>query len=358
MKKIILLLGVFSLIILVVLLVSSKEREYRVSYKLNGYEVTESYDLEFYKFNIKKDDIDIDYAFEHKYSTKRKLVKDIKCEKDDKEYNVCTISVFNKEQTVRSKDKQLYSINYGNTSEINEEVKKTVDNIKIYDEGFVTLVWNSHGFKDISNNKDYNFIDNEQYDNPLTYQYNQYLIVPDYNQSRTFNIFYIIDTNKQKLEKWKISPKISFDSYFLGDKDGLIYLFDKENKKEYSISIDKRKISKVSNSNGGYIYDGKLSNYSLDDLKYKDLQFDNNRIFNYHIKDNKLYFNYYGSNKDIDVIEKFKAEKIISVDNDSDYVFVLSGDTIYNATSSGVYKKVASYFEWNFSTNNKVFIFD
>ena len=356
MKRIILLLGVFSLIILVVLLVSSKEREYTVSYDLNGYNITESYDLEKYIFNVQKDDINLDYAFEHKYSTKRKLVKDIKCNKDDKEYDVCTISVFDKEQTVRVKDKKLYSINYGNTSEAKDEVKNTVDNIKIYDEGFINLVWTSHGFKDISRNKEYNFIDNEQYDNPLSYQYNQYLIMPDYNQSRTFNVFYIIDIKKQKLEKWKISYKLSFDSYFLGDKDGLIYLFDKENKKEYSISIDKRKISKVSNANGGYVYNGKLVNYSLDDLKYKDIQFDNNNIYNYHVKDNKLYFNFYGSNKDIEMVDKFKVDKIISIDNDN--VFVLSGDTIYNVTSSGLYKKVASYFEWNFSTNNKVFIFN
>ena len=358
MKKLLLLAGVFGLIVLVVLLVSSKERDYILTYEYDGYTITEAYDLYRYTFNVKKDDIDIDFAYDHKYTTKRKLVKELSCNKDEQEYNICTIKVFDIQKQVRIKDKKLYSISYGYNSELNNEVLDTIDNIKIYDKTFTPFVWNSHGFKDVIRNKEYNFIDKEQYDNPLTYQYNQYLLIPDYNQSRTFNIFYIIDTKKQKLEKWKISQKISFDSYFLGDKDGLIYLFDKETKKEYSISIDKRKILKVSNNNGGFIYNGKLMNYSLDDLKYKDLSFDNNEIINYHIKDNKLYYNYYGSKKDIELLDDFKSEKIMGVDHELDWVFVLSGDTIYYSNSSGNYRKLASYFEWNFSTNNKVFLFN
>ena len=357
MKKLVLLSGIFALIVLVVLLVSSKERDYILTYDFNGYSITESYDLYKYKFNVKNDDIDVDFAYEHKYTTKRKLVKELSCEKNEQEYNECKINVFNETRTLKVKDNKLYSVFYGNNPGSNEDVLESIDNIKVYDKSFTPLVWNSHGFKDIFNNKEYNFIDKEQYDNPLTYQYNQYLLVPDYNQSRTFNIFYVIDTKKQKLEKWKLSVKLSFDSYFLGDKDGLIYLFDKENKKEYSISIDKRKITKVSNNNGGFVYNGKLMNYSLDDLKYKDLAFDNNEIYNYHIKDNKLYYNYYGSTKDIEVFDNLKAEKMIGVDKENDNVFLLSGDTIYHSNSSGVYHKLISYFEWNFSTNNKVFLF-
>jgi len=358
MKKILLLTGFFAIIILIVLLVSSKERDYILTYDFNGYSVTESYDLNKYKFNIKKDDIDIDYAFDHKYTTKRKLVNELSCNKDDKEYTVCIIKVFDNQKEVKFKDNKLYASLFDKDNELNDEVLENVDNIKIYDKNFTSLVWNSHGFKDILNNKEYNFIDKEQYDNPTTYQYNQYLLIPDYNQSRTFNIFYIIDTKKQKIDKWKLSIKLSFNSYFLGDKDGLIYLYDRENKKEYSISIDKRKIKKVSNNNGGYVFNGKIMNYSLDDLKYKELYFDNNELYNYHIVDNKLYFNFYGSNKNIELLKDFKAEKIIGVDPDNDNVFVLSGDTIYSSDSNGNLKKVVSYFEWNFSTNNKVFIFN
>ena len=45
MKKLVLLGGIFALIVLVVLLVSSKERDYILTYDFNGYSITESYDL-------------------------------------------------------------------------------------------------------------------------------------------------------------------------------------------------------------------------------------------------------------------------------------------------------------------------
>ena len=355
MKKAFVLIVILILVVFSVVLVTSKEREYTITYEFNGFNITESYDLDFYTFNVKKDNIDIDYAYKHKYTTKRKLVKELSCDKDDDEFDVCTIKVFDEQKSVRVKNDKLYSLSYGKTNELNNVVLETIDNVSIYDKSYTTLVWNSHGFKDILRNKEYNFINEEKYDNPLCYQYGQYLIVPDYNQSRTFNVFYIIDVKKQKQEKWKITPKISFDSYFLGDKDGLIYLFDKENKKEYSISIDKRKITKVSNNNGGYIYNGKIVNYSLEDLKYKDLKFMNNNLINYKLKDNKLYYNYYGSKKYIELFEKLDVDKIVGI---NDYnVFILSGNTIYYSNASGVYSKVASSFEWNFSSDNKVFLF-
>ena len=356
MKKIIALTISFILLIICVIVFTNKERTYTIDYDKDGYTIIERYDGNYFTFNISKEDINIDFAFEHKYTTKRKLVEDINCYDEESEYKVCKLKVFDETKMVNVKDNKLYSMFYESNEATNDNVKK-IDNINIYDESSTILVWTSYGFKDVIHNKEYNFIEKEQYDNPLTYQIDNYLLIPDYNQNKFFNSFYIIDIKNQKINKWKLKYTISFDSYFLGDKDDLVYLFDKENEKEYALNIDKKSIKKVSNSNGGIAFEGRETNYSLSDLKYKNIAFKNNNIFNYYIRDNKLYYNYYGSNKEISVLKDLEVKKIISLDNKGN-VYVLSGDSIYYVENSGIYRKIASYFEWNFSADNKVFLFN
>ncbi len=357
MKKIVVLAISFILLIICVIVFTNKERTYVLDYDKDGYKVVERYDGNYFTFNISKDNINVDFAYEHKYTTKRKLVEEINCYEEESGYTLCKLKVFNETKMVQIKDDKLYSILYENDEVKNDANIKKVDNITLNDDSSTILIWTSYGFKDIIHNKEYNFIDKEQYDNPLTYQLGNYLLIPDYNQSKSFNVFYIIDVKNQKINKWKLKYNISFDSYFLGDKDNLIYLFDKENEKEYTLNIDKKQMKKISNSNGGIAFEGREINYSLSDLKYKNITFKNNNIFNYYIRDNKLYYNYYGSTKEINVIKNLDVKKIISLDNKGN-AFVLSGDSIYYVENSGNYRKIASYFEWNFSADNKVFIFN
>jgi hypothetical protein len=358
MKKIILLTITFIILIASVLIFTNKERSYSIDYEKDGYKIVERYDGNFYTFNVSKDNINVDFAFEHKYSNKRKIVDEIKLEEDENDYKVLYLKVFDQTEAVKIKEDNYYSYFYDNNPDYNQTVIKEIDNIKLFEEDYTILIWNSYGFKDIIHNKEYNFIDKEQYDNALTYQFENYLLVPDYNQNKTFNIFYIIDIKNQKINKWKLKYSISFNSYFLGDKDELIYLFDKENSKEYTLDVNKKKIKKISNSNGGIAFEGREVSYSLSDLKYKDIKFKNNNKYNYFVKDNSLYLNYYGSNKNIKLINDLDVKSIISIDYDSNIVWVLSGDSIYMVNEAGIYRKVASYFEWNFSASNKVFMFN
>ena len=355
MKKIIPVIVILIAIFIFVIIFTNKEREYTVSYELNGFSIIEKYDFNYYTFNVKKDDIELDFAFDHKYTTKRKIVEEVKCDDEDDNKKLCSLRAFDETKFISVKENKLYSLFYGSNSDYNDKVLNTVDNINLYDDLSTILVWDSYGFKDITNNKEYNFIDKEQYDNPLTYQYDNYLIVPDYNQSKTFNVFYVIDIKEKKMSKWKLKYNISFNSYFLGDNNGLVYLFDRDNEREYTLDIIKKKIKKVSDSNGGISYEGRVVNYSLSDLKYKDIHFKNNKLENYTIKDNKLYLNYYGSTKNIELVYNLEVKSIVSTAKYG--LYVLSGDSIYHVYEGGNYRKVASYFEWNFSTNNKVFCF-
>ena len=357
MKKFISLIAVFILVVVLIVCLINKERTYMLDYEFNGYKVIEEYDMNYYTFNLKKDDINLDFAFEHKYSSKRKLIQEIEVNEDDtnKYYKIKVFGEWS--DTIRIKDNKLVSLAYKNEDQIkdNNEPEK-IDNINVYNKDSDQLfIWDSYGFKDVYNNKEYNFIDKEQYDNPLSYQYKEFIIVPDYNQSKTFNTFYVIDTKKQKMSKWKIKYKVSFNSYFLGEYDGNVYLYDKDNEKEYSLNIYKRNITKVSNSNGGIVYEGKLVNYSLSDLKYKNLSFKNNNKYNFSIKDMKLYMNYYGS-KDLILMNDLDIVKIIGVDNDNNIVYFLSGDSVYKSDIYGNVTKLASYFEWNFSHENKLYV--
>ena len=358
MKKIISLVAVFVCLIIFIVCLINKERTYMIDYNFNGYKIIEEYDLNYYTFTIKKDDLTLNYVFKHKYSSKRKLIQDVEVKEEKENDKLYRIKVFNEwSDYIRLLDNKLVAVSYKNYN-MNSNSPEKIDNINVFNKDNEKLfIWNSHGFKDIYNNKEYNFIDKEQYDNPLSYQFNEYIIVPDYNQSKTFNIFYVIDTNKQKVSKWKVKYKISFDSYFLGSYDGNVYLFDKDNEKEYSLNIAKRKISKISNSNGGIVYEGKLINYSLSDLKYKNLSFKNNYFYNFSIKDKKLYMNYYGS-KDFILMNDMDIIKIIGFNKDNSVVYFLSGDTLYKSNIKGEIVKLASYFEWNFSFENKIYVID
>ena len=48
--------------------------------------------------------------------------------------------------------------------------------------------------------------------------------------------------------------KISFDSYIQGSVDGKVYVYDKENKRQYEINTDKKTITLISNANSDVVF--------------------------------------------------------------------------------------------------------
>ena len=130
MKKIIPLIIILVFIIGSVIIFTNKKRAYDVVYELDGFQIVESYDFNYYTFNIKKDDIDLDFAVDHEYTNKRKLLKGAYCNTTEDKITTCGINVFNETRMTVVKDNKLYSVSYNIEKNFNNEVLDTVDNVK------------------------------------------------------------------------------------------------------------------------------------------------------------------------------------------------------------------------------------
>ena len=106
----------------------------------------------------------------------------------------------------------------------------------------------------LSSYHDVNVFEKDVYNQKLATFTNQYYVVADYNESYNFNKFYIIDLIKRTKDEVASDTKISFDSYIQGSVDGKVYVYDKENKKQYEINTDKKTIALISNANSDVVF--------------------------------------------------------------------------------------------------------
>lgn len=242
-------------------------------------------------FNIKNSDdnyyfkIDVDnnnYTFQvfHDFSKSQKVITDIKYITDDT-YK-CVLPIFKNNQilvdAICLKDGIYYLANNTNNNIINKlneiegydsnNFKDNLDyvetsNIKINKNGLIEKYYlgfsTYQGIMTASKNflSSYhlvNVFDKDTYNQKLAIFTDKYYVVADYNEKYSFNKFYIIDLIKRTKEEVTTDNKISFDSYIQGSIDGKVYVYDKENKKQYEINVEKNTISLIANANSDVVY--------------------------------------------------------------------------------------------------------
>lgn len=356
-------LVVFCLFIFVLicsfLLFSRRTKNYELVYEDYGYNIKERFDKKEnnYYFNLEKEGKSFDFVMHRKYSTKRKIVNKLdEVSKDD--YTCVSINVFKEELPYICAKENNYVDGYMakvvNKDENPNELRN-VFKISVYNEDYDYYIWNGHGVSSILDNKEYNFLNNESYDNNLSYQLGTYLIVADYDSTREFNKFYVFDQKEKKVSEWTFDYKISFNSYFMGDVDDYVYLFDKKNKVQYKLNIEKSSITITSDSEGALYYNNSWDTIGLNKLVYNNIYFERTNLINYSINDKKVYYNYQLSDKHI-LFDEGEIDSFVDIrDNDA---FYLKKDTLFRYNVKTGKTKLLSYFEWNFSSSNKIFIFD
>lgn len=351
--KIISFILVFIVIIILFVLFFNREVSYTVEYDYNEYHVKESYEKgsNIYAFNITTDNHSYDFAINHKYSRKRKIISDISSfDRDDykcvsiKSYDITT-------NTICNKDKDYYD-----NIIINKDDGKTQINqdFTLYNDNYDYMVWNGYGFTNKRDNSNYNFLSNESYSNDLSYQFGDYIIVADYDQKREFDKFYIYNHKTNKVDTWNIKTTISFDSYFMGNIGDDLYLFDVSSKTQYRMNIAKKKI-KVSSKNGSAVYFDKVkSNININKLYINKLLFKYDKLYNYFIFDDKLNYTVYHSDKYVRVSD-LDIKTIATYDDNS--VYYISGTKLYKFDINDGQHLLADYFEFNFNYQNKIYVF-
>lgn len=337
---------------------SLRTKDYETKYNLNGFEILEKFvkDEENYYFKLSKDNITYDFVLSHKYSKKRKVVKSLN-EQENNGYKCVSFKAFDELLPYQCYKDGKYVDGYSldvvddNSS---PDILRTVNKISVYNEDYDYYIWNGYGITSILDQKEYNFLKKESYDNNLSYQMGNYLIVADYDATREFSKFYVFNYSDKSIKEWEFDEKIAFNSYFMGDVDNCIYLFDKKNKVQYKLNVEKELVSTTSDAEGALYYKDKWDVIGVNKLVYNNVYFEKNSLINFSINANQVYYNYKDSNNKI-LFDHDDINAYVKIDLDD--AFYLKKDSLYKYNIATGKTKLLSYFEWNFSYSNKIFIF-
>jgi hypothetical protein len=344
-----LLLILFAFFLYIIL----KPYSYNKKYILDGYHIIEKYNKKgkYYKFEIRYNGTVYTFLLENKYIRNKEIINKIEYKKSTSEECIIPKSEYMKFYPLCSNDKELYSYNLTNIDMDYkyQKIKSSntkYDNIRInYLNNKNFLLYNYKGFNYINgkSNKNIKLFKNDVYTISLVYQFNNYLIVADYNQNHYFNKLFIININNGRLKEIKSEYDISFNSVFLGEYKNKIYLLDNKEQKEYVIDIKKNTIKETEYAT---LIKNKLVKCDFNEIKvfYVD------KIYNYEIADDYLY---------LEAINKIrlsnnKINKIIK--NDGNTIYYLSEDNLY--MFNNIYGEVLliNNFEWNFNDTNMIYL--
>ena len=332
MKKHIIFVIILILLFLLFLYVYLRPNNYTIEYQINGLKINESYNLEdkVYYFILNYQGEDYKVISTNKYIHKRKLIKNI----DLKEQNQLICLNIKSEYIdfypicINENNNEYYSAFYND--ETSFEKKEIYENIEINNLDEKTYLYNIKMF----------------------YQYENYLLIPDYDQEFTFDKMYLLNIKNSKIKTINLRFELYFDSYFLGNKKDKIYLYDTKEKQEYYIDISKEEIYKTKNQ---ILNEGKWENVSSQELINDKLKFNEIKIYEYILKDNNLYFKIYNDDKLLQIINK-KVDTLVSQDEFD--VYYISNDILYKFNIYEGETALLKYTEWNFNNKNMVFIFE
>lgn len=265
---------------------SGHEYEYILTSGENSFQVKEKFinntkgEIDSYYFEISVNDTLFSYQTYQSFNNANHIIKDIIYYKDN-DYN-CILPIFMNEKIISDvmclKNGIIY--NYHDIKGKNSNLDLFVDSLNKY--GYDVNKWhdtatsnyvenlnfysenaiNNH-FLAISSYKGIYVINgasayklkkidiftNDTYKRPVSIVFKNYYVVADYNAQYRFDKFYIVDLTTYKVNELNCEREISLDSYIQGTNNNSIYLFDRDNKKQYEINLKTNKVLEVGNEN-------------------------------------------------------------------------------------------------------------
>lgn len=116
---------------------------------------------------------------------------------------------------------------------------------------------------------------NDSYEKIIDARASRYYITADYNSTYDFNVFHIVDLVYNNTKEIKYHSHISFNSYIQGTVDNVVYLFDRNSKKQYKIDPKAETVVEIGNEQIGIKYYnlGKWENRKVTDAINSTLYF-------------------------------------------------------------------------------------
>lgn len=256
---------------------------YTITYKLginNEYEIKEIYtkkeanETDNYYLEINIDKVTYSYQLFDSFSIGRKIVTeiiyyngkyncllpiidgkvytDILCYKDNRFYNYAhligkdtALDTFVNNIDINIYDKDDWLDKSTETTTSNGIIVHDYNNIKDHYIG-ITNLKGIYTLENKVNNK--KIFSKDVYNRELSAIVGNYYITADYNEKTQFRTFYFVDLINGKIKEEKASNYISFDSYIQGIVNNELYIYDRDNEKQYKITIDKPSITEIGNS--------------------------------------------------------------------------------------------------------------
>ncbi len=252
-----------------------------ITYKVgkDKYEVREVYtrkaknEIDNYYLEITVEDIPYAFQFYHTFSKKRKVVEDILsyqgdyqcvlpiiegkaitdllCYQGNRYYFYHDLIGKDKDLDQFVKDIDIHLYDKDDWLDQSTEAKSSY-NITLYTRNVVenhnVILSNLKGIYQI-NDKIENIpvLEKDVYQKKLSTLTSRYYVVADYNTTQQFRIFYIVDVETGKISEAKAPAYLSFDSYIQGVVDDKVYIYDKDNEKQYRLNPKKKKIEEIGN---------------------------------------------------------------------------------------------------------------
>lgn len=403
MKKIIkLVIGIFVLILLFELIGFVFKTHHNISYEINKdktkFTVGEVFKDKRYYFKISSGKYIFSFDVKNDFHKSKEVIKDIYSYKFDD--TLCIYPVLKKGNSniLCSRKGKSYSYTYyekdlvsfvsklkskgfkslswekkSNYVRKNGTLEGYLNNIK---EDTYIYIYKYNGF--FSLNRDslekIDLFKDDTYVNHLGTNVSKYYLVPNYDDKYDYDEIYVIDMTKDKVKKRKIKNSISKDSYINGVIDDYLYIFDKDELKQYKISKKGNKIIEVGNRDDGGLYydlgfktidiykftDDEILFKTVDDYidklqgktsvkfieKYGDSYF-------YQTVDNDVF--YYNVNSGVKVL-LFNMD-ISDFRYVSETLYFISGDKLYSYDFDRGISLIATYGELSFNSKNRIAIY-
>lgn len=330
------------------------------------------------------------YYIDNKYNKQKGIIKKIKYYKKDNYICIYPITNLEKEdfEIECSDGKEIYSYNYVNElidlnefikqlkleEKYQEGTKETLEDNKVYfyknnfyDNEYLAL----YRYKYLMTyNKEkinkYDFSEKDIYYNELGVYIKNRFVVPMNESSKEIKRFLVVDYKNHQKEYVYLDEPISKNIYNIGIVDKKLYIFDLDNKKEYSIN-SVGLAEEIGNKEEGFIFyeDGKWKEKSItyftkdkitikDELQNTNLKYEYDYIYTtknayYIIEDNKMY-KIYKNNQDIKIL-LLELNKYSNIQVENDRIYYIDDSYLYRYDQYG--KKILvnnNEFKYN-STN-------
>lgn len=378
---------------------TSHNIQYEVKDGNNNFSVKEVYKNKKYYFLIKNKNYRYSFEVSDEFHKRKRIItKIIDYKLKDMLCIYPVIEESNDTNIMCSKDNNIYSYTYyksdlksfmellkdkgykSNSWKDEDNHQTKMATLKIYNENIndntYIFIYKYNGFYSINknNNENIKLFKDDNYNNTLGTRAGRYYIVPNYDQKYDYKEFYVIDMKTNKVKTRTYKNEISKDSYVNGVIDNEIYIFDKDELKQYKIYKKGKKQKEVGNKEDGVLYYDlgfkRKNAYTFRDEEmifktFKDyvsqisektsLKYITNNKDTYYFQDDSNNIYYYNiHNKQKVLLFNKKISDFILIENT---IYFISNDTFYSYSITDGLKKLVTYSELEFNPKNRIAIY-